>query len=157
MWRGMLNLLGLIFLGDAFPYFSLICKDEKKNQILKCSSSADGSRDPSGPVGPNEEGSADPQPKCPHGTTKPPREQVWRKYQQLSRSYIQSSSTSNKGNYLDWNNRFTSHFHFHGRWNSCLCSKILCTEDKTEFPTQRQCQRNAKDFLFRAKLKVKAI
>ena len=84
MWRGMLNLLGLIFLGDAFPYFSLICKDEKKNQFLKCSSSADGSRDPSGPVGPNEEGSADPQPKCPHGTTKPPREQVWRKYQQLS-------------------------------------------------------------------------
>lgn len=76
MWRGMFNLLGLIFPGDAFPYFSLICKEEKKIQFLKCSFSADGSRDPSGPVGPNEEGSTDPQPKCPHGTTKPPREQV---------------------------------------------------------------------------------
>ena len=40
--------------------------------------SADRSRDPSGPVGPDEEGSPDSQPKRPHGAPKPPGEQVGR-------------------------------------------------------------------------------
>ena len=91
------------FLGMPFLISVLYAKRRRRSNFLNALSlSADGSRHPSGSVGPNEKGSTDPQSKCPHGTTKSPWEQVWRKYQQLSRSCIQPSSMSNISNYLDF-------------------------------------------------------
>ena len=59
--------------GKVFP----VSNANRRRRSNFCNAlSADWSWDPSGPVGPNEEGSSDSQPKRPHGAPKPPGEQV---------------------------------------------------------------------------------